>query len=94
MSIVAVVAPGEWVESGLRGRVKLRLGLWLPFEITRVDEGRRWDWSIAGVPATGHLVEPHPMGCRVTFTAPWWAAPYQLVLARALVELERSLDDP
>jgi len=91
LSIADVDARERRVRAGLTGRVKLRFGFWLPFEITAVDEGRRWDWAVAGVPATGHLVEPHAEGCRVTFTAPWWAVPYRIVLAQALVELERSL---
>jgi len=79
------------VRRGDEGRVKTKLGLWVPFVITEVEEGRAWRWSVAGVDATGHLVEAHPHGCRVTFTAPRWALPYELVLRPSLAALSRRL---
>jgi len=80
------------VVAGLRGRVRTRLGLSLPFEITAVEPGRAWRWRVAGVAATGHRVEPlGPMRCRVVFEVPRWAAPYALVCRAALRRLSRLL---
>ena len=79
----AVVAPG------LTGRVRTAVGPWIGFRVTAVEPGRSWAWSVAGVPATGHRVEPHPDGSRVTFTVPWWAAPYAAVCAVALRRIGR-----
>ena len=79
----------ERVSAGATGRVRVPPGVWLPFEITDYDEGRSWAWSVAGVPATGHRVEPTAKGCRVTFTMPWWAPAYAVVCALALRRIER-----
>ena len=61
----------------------------MPFEITEVVDGESWKWRVAGVPATGHVVESTDRGCRVTFTAPSWAPFYLPVLALGLSRLER-----
>ena len=39
---------------GVRGEVWTAVGVRMPFVITEFDPGRRWSWSVAGVPATGH----------------------------------------
>ena len=76
------------IAAGIRGRVLTVAGLWLPFEITRCEEGRSWDWKVAGVAATGHEVAPlAPGSCRVTFTVPLLAAPYVVVVRAALERL-------
>jgi len=92
ISIREVRVDGDVVTSGDRGRVRTALGPWLPFEITEVVEGRSWSWRVAGVEATGHEVVPHRDGCRVVFSAPWWAAPYAPVMRRALAILARELE--
>jgi hypothetical protein len=69
--------------------VRTVLGAWLPFEVTEFTEGRSWRWRVAGLPATSHLVEPRPGGCRVTFGVPFAAAPYALVCQEALRRIER-----
>jgi hypothetical protein len=67
----AVDAPARCITAGTRGRVQTAVGVWLPFEITHWEEGRAWCWTVAGVPATGHLIEATgPDSCRVTFTIP------------------------
>ncbi|MGI9125830.1 MAG: SRPBCC family protein [Mycobacterium sp.] len=81
---------GGWeLGPGSRGTVCTAVGVRLPFTVTRFDSGRRWNWSVAGIPATGHEVVECAGGCRVTFEAPWWAAAYLPVCAAALVRLEK-----
>ena len=43
---------------GATGRVRTPVGVALPFTITEFEDGRRWAWSVAGVPATAHAVQP------------------------------------
>jgi hypothetical protein len=93
-TVEAVEPPAGQVRVGVKGRVKTIVGPWLPFEITAVIEGVSWGWKVAGIPATGHQIEPIDTGCRVTFTAPVWAPFYLPVLHRALVRLERSAHEP
>jgi hypothetical protein len=40
-SVIAVDAPARLIGPGMRGRVQTTLGLWLPFEITDWQAGRR-----------------------------------------------------
>ncbi len=89
-SIGAVDPPAVMVTPGLVGRVRTAAGLWVPFVVTSVEPGRSWRWRVAGVNATGHLVEPlGPRRCRVRFDVPTWAAPYVLVCMVALRRLAR-----
>ncbi len=89
-SVLGVLPAAAQVEPGLRGRVRTRLGIWLPFEITEVEPGRSWRWRVAGVEATGHRVEPISEGtCRAVLEVPWWAAPYAVVCRIALGRLRR-----
>jgi hypothetical protein len=89
-SVRAVDTPARCISAGMRGRVQTTFGLWLPFEITDWAEGSRWSWSVAGVPATGHLVEANgPDSSRVTFTIPAWAPFYVPVCRAALRAVER-----
>lgn len=74
---------------GVRGTVWTVAGVALPFTITDFLPGRRWCWTVAGVPATGHQVDPLPEGCRVSFEMPWWAAAYRPVCAVALRRIDR-----
>ena len=65
------------------------LGVRLSFEITAHEDGVRWAWTVAGVPATDHTVEA--LGaerCRVGFGVPWPAALYLVVCRVALRRLE------
>jgi uncharacterized protein YndB with AHSA1/START domain len=80
------------IEAGSTGRVRPRLGPWVPFRITHLDPGTRWTWRVAGIPATGHRVEPTAAGCRVVFEVPLPAAGYALVCHLALRRLARMLE--
>lgn len=80
---------GTTLSAHSRGVVWTVLGPRLPFAITSWQDGRRWDWTVAGVPATGHEVVPDGSGCRVRFEAPWWAVGYLPVCALALQRLEK-----
>lgn len=87
-SVRAVDAPKRVIGPGMRGRVQTTPGLWLPFEITDWLAGRQWAWRVAGIPATGHLVDPiGPARCRVTFAIPSWAPFYAPICRMALRRL-------
>jgi uncharacterized protein YndB with AHSA1/START domain len=88
-SITSASIDADVLALGVRGRVTTAVGVTLPFEVTAFVDGRSWAWRVAGVPATGHRVEPDGDGCRVTFTVPWWAPGYLAVCAIAL----RRIDD-
>jgi hypothetical protein len=73
---------GTRIGPGSTGRVGTATGIWLPFEVTDWDEGRRWAWRVAGIPATGHAVEEDPetpSRSRVTIEVPAWAPFYAAV---------------
>lgn len=80
---------GELLTLGVTGRVWTPVGIPLPFEITEFVPGRSWAWTVAGIPATRHGVDPDGDGCRVWMSAPLWAPGYLPVLALALGRIER-----
>lgn len=80
---------GILLSAGAQGTVWTAVGVALPFRVTDFTAGRRWGWTVAGVPATGHEVVPAPGGCLVRFTTPWWAAGYLPVCAAALARIEK-----
>jgi uncharacterized protein YndB with AHSA1/START domain len=82
---------GDELTLGATGHVRTPVGLALPFEITDFDPGRRWAWSVAGVPATSHSVEPDGSGCLASMAAPWFAPAYLPVLAIALQRIDRMV---
>ena len=90
-AVRSVRCDDEQVRPGTTGRLQTPVGAWVPFRVTHVDPGHRWVWRVAGVPATGHRVEPDPQGCRVVFEVPGWAAAYLPVCELALRRLERCL---
>lgn len=90
----AALEDAEELGGGVRGRVWTPVGLSLPFTITEFVPGRRWAWSVAGVPATAHEVRPDGRGCRVRFEVPWWASAYLPVCAVALGRIEKMAVTP
>lgn len=82
-SITDVECTDRQIESGTTGRVRLVGGIWIPFEVTYRD-AYRWTWEVAGIPATGHRVEPHNGSCRAIFEVPVLAAGYVPVCRLAL----------
>ncbi len=82
---------GTELTAGAHGTVWTAVGVALPFQITDFQPGRRWGWTVAGVPATGHEVIEVAGGCRVRFETPWWATAYLPVCAAALVRIEKLL---
>lgn len=93
-SVKAVTLDTDELRLGSRGAVCTVVGLQLPFEITEFDHGRSWSWSVAGIAATYHRVEP--LGddrCRAAFGAPWLASPYLAVCRRALIRLDELAVD-
>lgn len=76
--------------AGAHGRVHPVVGPAVPFAVTDWDEGRRWAWRVAGVPATAHAVTPTgPDRCRLAMGAPVWAPAYLPVLAAGVRRIER-----
>ncbi|MFW5470554.1 SRPBCC family protein [Knoellia sp. CPCC 206435] len=80
----AVVDGGaDRIAAGATGTVWTTPGPPLPFRIEAWEPHgpvRHWSWRVAGVTATGHTVRERQGGCRVEFTAPWWAPGYAPVL--------------
>jgi uncharacterized protein YndB with AHSA1/START domain len=76
------------IRAGSTGQIQLIGGVWIPFEVTSID-AYRWLWEIAGIPATGHRVEPHNGSCRAVFEVPLLAAGYAPVCRLALSRIAR-----
>lgn len=93
-SVTAVEAHDLIIEAGSTGRIRLPVGLWLPFVITDLEPLRCWSWRVAGIAATGHhlraLTADH---CRLSFDMPWWAPWYLPVCWYALRRIDRLADN-
>jgi uncharacterized protein YndB with AHSA1/START domain len=88
-TVTGVTSSARAVAPGATGRVKTVAGPSLPFAITSVEPGHSWDWRVAGVPATGHVISDLGDGrTRVEFTVPWVLAPYVVVLRMGLRRLK------
>ena len=96
-TVRGVDVESDRIGPGSCGRVTTVAGLRLPFRVTAFDDDddpdRSWTWQVAGVPATGHRVEPvEPLTggiSRVSIGVPWPAAPYLLVVWEGLRRLAR-----
>jgi hypothetical protein len=92
-SVNAVKCRYRFIREGSEGRVKTAADIWLPFIITGYEEGRFWSWKVAGIPATGHRVEPQEDGlCTLTFEVPLLAAPYVYICKIALDRIAGILE--
>lgn len=94
-SVSRVESAKQYIGPGSTGRVQTIIGVWLPFRVTQFVAGHRWDWEVAGIPATGHRVESlGPDRCRVVFQVPLLATPYltvcRLAAHRIRIILERE----
>jgi uncharacterized protein YndB with AHSA1/START domain len=91
-SVQEVECNDRYIRAGSSGRVRTPVGIWMPFVIDSFEPEAYWDWCVAGVPATGHRVEPvGPNRCRLTFTVPTWAFGYGLICRLALMRIDRLL---
>ena len=93
-SVRGVESADRYVEAGTTGRVRVA-GVWIPFRVTAATR-LRWDWTVAGVPATGHRVERYsgdPDRCRAVIEIPLIAAAYVPVCRRALDRFARLVED-
>jgi hypothetical protein len=92
-SVTRVDSTEQYIGPGSSGRVLTVVGVWLPFRVTEFVAGQRWDWEVAGIPATGHRVEPlGPDRCRVTFEVPLLATPYLAVCRVAAHRIRNILE--
>ncbi len=83
---------GTRIGPGASGSVTTIVGVTLPFRISDWVDGSHWRWQVAGLPATGHTVDTvSAERCRVSMDVPWFAAPYAVVLQRALANIDRAL---
>ncbi|SNR31977.1 polyketide cyclase [Halorubrum vacuolatum] len=91
--IEGVESDDRYVRQGTRGRVRIGCG-WVPFRVTGFN-GRRWDWIVAGLPATGHSIEAYvgePNRCRVIIEVPLPAIAYVPTCERALRRFADGLE--
>jgi hypothetical protein len=85
LSIRSVECTHKVIQKGSKGQIRTALGFWLPFEVTDHFSGRFWSWSVGGIRATGHGIEPLSKGrCRLVFLVPLWAAAYVIICHMAI----------
>ncbi|WP_193308570.1 hypothetical protein [Halorubrum halophilum] len=92
-AIDAVESDDRFVTRGTTGRVEVG-GAWVPFRVTACT-GRRWDWRVGGIPATGHRVDRYAGDAdrsRVVIEVPLVAAWYVPVCRRALDRFARLVE--
>lgn len=97
-SVAAVDCPSRYIEAGTTGRIRVAgVGVWVPFEVDSYVDGdeKRWTWTVASVPATGHRVTPVGVDgqSRVAFEVPLFAAGYVPVCRRALDRIARLVEE-
>ena len=56
-SVRHVECPQRYIYSGLQGRLKTAVGIWVTFEITSCEAPVSWGWKVSGVAATGHRLK-------------------------------------
>jgi hypothetical protein len=93
-SITAVDCSERYIQLGSTGRVRTAVGLWVPFAVTEMEDGRYWSWHVFGMPATGHRIDQLSNGlCRLVFQVPVFAAPYIIVCRIAMHRIARILQN-
>jgi len=91
-SITRVECATRMLRATSLGRVRTTLGVWLPFEVVRFEDGHAWSWRVGGILATGHRVESlGPSQCRVVLEVPALGWPYLLVCRAALRRIAELL---
>lgn len=91
-SVIAVDCMDRYIRNGSRGRIKVPLGIWVPFLITDFKDKCYWSWKIWGIHATGHRIEPlDDLSCNIFFVVPTLAAPYLFVCWIAIKRIEAML---
>lgn len=92
-SVKAVDCMDRYIRKGSYGRVKVPLGIWVPFVIADFDDGHFWSWKIWGIHATGHRIEPiDDSSCNIFFAVPAPAAPYLFLCWIAIRRIEAMLE--
>ena len=92
-SVSRVESADQYIGPGSTGRVQTIIGVWLPFRVTEFVAGQRWDWEVAGIPATVHRVESlGPDRCGVSFELPLLATPYLAVCRMAVQRISSILE--
>ena len=91
-SIISVDSVDRYIRKGTRGRVKVRLGIWVPFVVSNFEDKRYWSWDIWGIHATGHRVEPiGASSCNIFFEVPSLATPYLFICWLAIKRIKSLL---
>ena len=89
-SVLGVDSPQRYICSGLQGRLKTAVGIWVSFEITNCEAPVFWDWKVAGFAATGHrLKKLNENSCELNFELPFAAFPYALICRQAANRIAR-----
>ncbi len=89
-SVLRVDSPQRYICSGLQGRLKTAVGIWVSFEITNCEAPVFWDWKVAGFAATGHrLKKLNKNSCELNFELPFAAFPYALICRQAANRIAR-----
>jgi hypothetical protein len=89
-SVSRIDGPQRYIFSGMKGRLRTAVGIWVSFEITSCEASVSWNWKVAGVAATGHRLKKLTDGsCELIFELPFAAFPYALVCRQAANRIAR-----
>ena len=89
-SVRGVQCDNRFIHLGSKGRVQTAVGIWLPFQISSYEHLRFWGWHVLGIEATGHHIhEISKDQTRLTFSMPWWSAPYVIICMLALHRIKK-----
>ena len=92
-SVRQVCSPQRFIAQGSRGIIRSAVGLWVPFHVTHLEEGLRWDWEVMGLPGTSHIIRPlSSASCEVAFGIPALAIGYSVVCEAALRRIEQMAE--